>query len=425
MTRSRILTAVGFTWLVLLAIATAVVPARAADVPGSDAPASTPPNGAPPKGAPPKGVPPKFVPVKPAVAVKTLTQKGLTKLKPTPTAISWVLADDVKTCEKLADFYKVVTAQRVAAKKAKEESAQISKDRETLSKAEARYSELKGYNEKPDTIPRQVAARFRSQQEMMQALQQDLNDHVNTINKLRPRLQGKFISDMPASLKAALTDWMLARNNLILAYPAAKADFSDLDKRYKDLADDADVTTALRSLGKKNHLGSPEFEQAQKAIAETEATATSGDVPFYREGPLDSVAAILNETLPIAIRIESVNPQAPSWAPTEVLTKAGITIDPAAPMVTLNFTGSSKRTIQCRQVVVPKLRFGKYVLENLKFLAMPDDAKDLGIELANSELKAYDQTADRETWLYKFAKQDQPKPDDDKTAKPTTKSEEK
>ena len=122
----------------------------------------------------------------------------------------------------------------------------------------------------------------------------------------------------------------------------------------------------------------------------------------------------MNETTPIIIRIDSVNGNSASWAPTDVLAKAGITVDPAAPMATLSFSGKPMRTVQCRLVVVPKLRFGKYVLENVKFLAMPDDAKDLGIQIKGAELKGYDQTPDRETWLYKFVKQEQPKPDDAK-----------
>ncbi len=364
---------------------------------------------------------PKSALPNPAAAAKTLTDKGLTRLKLTPTMIPWVLADDAKVHAKLADFRKAEAAQRAAAKKAKDEAVSIAKDREALSKAEARYQEEKGYSDKPDTIPRQIASRFRSQQEMLQALQDDLNAQVNTINTLRPKLQTKIVGEQPPALKAAITDWMTARNQLILATLAAQDDFAALDKQYHDLTDDADVAAALKTLGKKHHLGSPDFELDRKAMVAAESTALSGDVPFYREGSFDSVGALLNEKLPIVIRIESVNPTNPNWAPTEVLAKAGITVDAIAPTVTLNFTGNGKRTIQCRQVVVPKLRIGKYVLENLKFLAMPDDAKDLGLQIGNGELKGFDQTPDLETWICKFAKQDEPKPGDDKTPKPDAK----
>ena len=264
------LSAIGIAFL---AVASTVL-ARADDPPSSD----------PPKVASPQVAPPKFVPLKPEAAIKVLTDKGLKKLKATPTSIPWVLPGDAKTHEKLADFLKVATANHAAAKAAKAEAAQIVKDRETLSKAEPRYSELKGYADKPDTIPQKIASRFRNQREMMQALQQDLNDQVNTLNKLRPKLSGKFAGDMPASLKSAIADWMLANNNLILAYFPAKPVFDELEKKYRDLADDPEVATALKSLGKKNHLGSPEFDQDRKAMAECEATAMSGEVPFYREG---------------------------------------------------------------------------------------------------------------------------------------------
>jgi len=415
-----------------------VLPARADDdIPGIELPKQEAPKTDSPKAKPaaaPKAPPVKMVWYKPAEATKILTDKGLTKVKvkSSATSVPWVLPDDDKVTEKLADFAKVAAANRAAAKIAKQTSRDIGGDRETLSKAQARYSELKLYSEKPDTIPPQIAGRFSSQQAMMQALQQEMNSQIEIINKLQPKLQGRFISDIPGALRTTITDWMLARNNVILAYNAAKADFEPLDKQYRALADDPQVRDALRSLGKKNRLASSGFEQVQTMMAEAEKIVDSGEVPFYRTGAVDTVGAILNDTTPVAILIQSTQPNAPSWAPADVLAKAGITVDPASPELSLQFSGDNKRTIKCRQVIVPKLRIGKYVLENLKFLAMPDDAKDLGLEISANELKDYDQTPDRDTWLYKFEKKapmpeepkaDAPKPDESKpdTAKPDEK----
>jgi hypothetical protein len=425
----------------LCLVAAVAISVRADDPPGSETPpAESPKTESPTAKTPsPKPTPAKAIWYKPAVATKILIDKGLKRLKATAASTPWVLPDDAKVTEKLADFTKVAAANHDAAKNAKHESLEISGDRETLSKAQARYTELKGYADKPDSIPHKIAARFRSEQEMMQALQQDLNQQVETINKLQPKLQGQFVADIPGALKAAIIDWMLARNNLIMAYNAAKTDFDPLDKQYRALADDPEAAAALRSLGKKNHLGSAAFEQIQKSMAEAETVVNSGEVPFYRQGALDSVGAILNGTTPIVILIQSTNPNAPSWAPADMLAKAGVAIDATSPEVQLTFSGNGARVIKCHQVLVPKLRIGKYVLENLKFLAMPDDAKDLGLELANSELKAYDQTPDRETWLYKFEKKaesaeeakptdtkpDEPKPADSQAAKPDDKTEAK
>jgi hypothetical protein len=355
-----------------------------------------------------------------AVALKTLADKGLTKQKATPTSIPWVLPDDAKVAEKLAPLRKAELAHRAAAKKVKDLIVEVAKDRDALAKAEAHYQEIKVYADKPDSIPRNIAARFRNQQEMQQALQADINAQVTTINELRPKLQGKFVGEMPPILKTAITDWMAARNNLIIAYLAADKDFGELDGKYQELEKDPEIIAALKVLGKKYHLGSAEYEQDRKAIAATESKALTGEVPFYREGSYDYVGALLNETTPVIVRIESVNAQSASWAPTEVLTKAGITIDPKAPVATLTFNGNGKRTIQCRQVIVPKLRLGKYVLENLPFLAMPDDAKDLGMQIVNRDLKGYDQTPDQATWTCKFVKQGEPAPEESKPAKAAT-----
>ena len=317
-----------------------------------------------------------------AEASKVLESKGLTKLKPSSTSVPWVLGDDAKVCEKLAPFLKAEAADRTAAAKARGESTGTSKDRDTLEKAKQRYQQEKAFADKPATIPPAIMRKFHSQQEMMQALQQDLNDQVNTINRLAPKLNGRFAGDMAPALKSAIIEWMTARNDLIAAYLQVEPDFTALSQEYKDVAKDPEVVAALKELGRRNHLGSNAFERDQKAMAAAAKSVNSGAIPFIRQGLADSVGGLLNDTLPVVVKIETTNPKSPNWAPVGVLAKAGIMVDPHAPVATLSFSGNGKRTIQCRPVIVPKLRLGKYTLENLKFLAMPDSAKDLGVQIS-------------------------------------------
>src|SRR5260221_5814715 len=148
-----------------------------------------------------------------ASAMEVLKQKGLTKLKPTTTTISWVLDDEAKVHEKLDGIRKADAIYRQAAKKVKDDSVISAKDRDVLSKAQKRFDELKGYAEKPETIPRQIARKFRSQEQMRQALAADMKDARDKIILLGPKLNG----GMPAALKAEIIDWMTASENLILA----------------------------------------------------------------------------------------------------------------------------------------------------------------------------------------------------------------
>jgi hypothetical protein len=336
-----------------------------------------------------------------------LTKKGLTELKPTPTTVFWALADDAKVHDQLDAFRKADLTQRNAAKKVKDEAAKTAKDHDTLSKAEKRYQEIKGYLEKPDTIPRKLASRYRGRQELGQALADDQSAQAAIINRLRPEVSGQFVGGMAPKLKAAISDWMIARNKLIVAYLAAEPDFAALDKEYAALADDSDVKTALKSLGAKNRLGSPGFEQDKKAISAVESTVMTDEVPFIRDGQFDALGGLLNETLPIAIQIESANPKAGNWMPVDLLVKAGVAVDPTAPAVTLTMSANGKKSVyQCRQITVPKLRFGKHVLENLPFLALPDEAKDLGPQLMSKELAGYDLTPDLDRWLFKLVKKE-------------------
>jgi hypothetical protein len=342
-----------------------------------------------------------------SAATDVLNQRGLTRLKPTTTTIYWVFADEPKIHTALEEFRKTDAADRAAAKRVKEESAATAKDRDVLSKAEKRYQELTAYKSKPDTVPRQLRARFRSSEQMMQAINGDIDTQADTINRLRPRLTGGKAGGIPASLKKAITDWMESRNNLILAYLSAEPDFSNLAKRYQELADDPDVAAALKSLGKNHRLGSKDFEQDKKAMAAAASAYLSGEVPMYREGLYDYVGAILNEATPIVLRVDSVDAQSANWAPAELLTKAGVAVEDSAPKLTLTLNG--KRTIQCRRVMVPQLRLGKNVLTNLSFLAMPDDAKDLGVQVIVKEFKDFDMTPDLEKWVFKLVKKEEPK----------------
>jgi hypothetical protein len=346
-------------------------------------------------------------PVRSSAATDVLAQKGLSRLKPWTTSIPWVFADEAKIHETLDGFRTAEAADHAAAKRVKEEAAATARDRDVLSKAEKRYQELTAYKAKPDTVPRPMRARFRSAEQMLAAINNDLDTQADTINRLRPRLTGGKAGGIPASLKKAIADWMESRNNLILADLAAEPDFNNLAKRYQELGDDSDVAAALKSLGKNHRLGSKDFEQDKKAMAAAAAIIQSGEVPMYREGLYDYVGAILNETAPIVLRIDSVDAQSANWAPAELLTKAGISVEDSAPKVTLTLNG--KRTIQCRQVMVPQLRLGKHVLTNLPFLAMPDGAKDLGAQLIVKEFKDYDMTPDLEKWIFTLIKKEEPK----------------
>ncbi|HKD35977.1 MAG TPA: hypothetical protein VKB78_04225 [Pirellulales bacterium] len=350
----------------------------------------------------------------PSAAMKTLADKGLTKLKPANGIVSWVVDDDAKVHQKLETLRKAAAAEREAAKKVKTDSVSVAKDRETLSKAEKHYQEIKPFTEKPETIPPNIAKRFRNRQAMIDALVSDVNATVATINRLQPRVNGKFVGGMAPALIATIADWMKARNDLIVAYLAAEPLFNELNEKYTALQNDAEVAAALQKLGKNNHLGSKEFEQDRTLMAAAEKTTFSEEIPFYRDGLLVSIGGLLNENTTVAVAVDSTNPKAGNWAPASELTKAGVQVDPM-PSATLTMTGNGKRVIQCRRAIVPKLRFGKVVLENLSFLALPDDAKDLGIQISSKELRGFDMTPDVEKWLFKLVKKQTPKSDEDKT----------
>jgi len=343
------------------------------------------------------------------VPVKVLAEKGLTRAKGGGPFTSWTLPDDAKVHAALDDFRKAAADEKAAGKKVKLESRMIQKEREELANAEKDYATLDGYKQKPETIPPAVARRFRSQQEMQQALADQYNADVNTLNKLRPKLNSGNVGGMVASLKKEIEDWMTARNAVVAGYPAAKDRFDGLADKYKALGEDADVAAALKTLGKKHRLGSQDFFDNQKLLADVEKRVLGDEMPFYRDQVFDFVSAVVNGKTSVLLKIDP-NPQSANWIPAEVLDKAGIAVPATAPTVTINFT-SPKRSIECKMVQIPALQLGKYTLRDLKFLAMPADAKDLGTQLMAKELNDYDLTPDRDTWLLKMVAKPIEKPD--------------
>jgi hypothetical protein len=339
---------------------------------------------------------------------KVLQEKGLTKAKGGGPLTSWTVPDDAKTVAALEAFRKAVADEKAAQKSVKIDSSRIGKEREELANAEKDYATLDGYVKKPDTIPPNIQRRFRSEQEMKQALVDQYNGDIETINKLRPKLNSGAVGGMVASLKKEIEDWMTVRAAVAAGYPAAKEQLDGLADKYKALGEDADVVAALKTLGKRNRLGSPEFLEDQKLLADVEKRVLGDEVPFYREQVFDFVSAVVNGKASVLLRIDP-NPQSANWIPADVLDKAGVAIPASAQTVTLNFS-SPKRAIQCRLVQIPALDLGKYTLRDLKFLAMPPDAKDLGTQLMAKELNDYDLTPDRDTWLLKIV----PKPKEDK-----------
>ncbi len=237
---------------------------------------------------------------------------------------------------------------------------------------------------------------------MQQALLEQYNADIVTLNKLRPKLASGNVGGMVASLKKDIEEWMAARGAVVAGFAAAQEQLNGLADKYKALAEDPEVIEALKVLGKKNRLGSKEFADDQKLLADAEKHVLGDEMPFYREGVADFVSAVVNGKTSVVLRIDP-NPQSANWIPADVLEKAGVAIDPAAQTVTINFT-SPKRTIQARLIQLPTLQIGKHVFRDLKFLAMPADVKDLGMQLVTKELADFDITPDRDTWTLKLVR---------------------
>ncbi|MBI1904114.1 MAG: hypothetical protein HYS13_23715 [Planctomycetia bacterium] len=294
-------------------------------------------------------------------AAKTLTDKGLVKsgsywLAPEEAALKQKL-DDVKRLEK--EFTDAQKKMKAALADNAAKMAQIDKVKKELDQINTRLQNGGGQRNQLQ------AAATQRQQFIQQA-------SVRVYDASRR-------TDNP-ELWQAIKDFAGAQTELGLALLAVGEAKYELATAYDKYRDDAQVASALESLGAGHRLGpgkkyDAEFKRLDKLLAQV----WNDEVPVHLSNLQYRLAGVLNEKAPLTwmwVPQNDFNTLTASAAEA-----AGIAIPADAPQATIMF--GEERKVAARQVTAPSLRFGRHVFRDVVVLVMAPEAEDMGCILGN------------------------------------------
>lgn len=153
----------------------------------------------------------------------------------------------------------------------------------------------------------------------------------------------------------------------------------EVSQQYGQLRQDSRITTAIETRGGNEVLGPAEDYRAQtrRRLARLSEAALTDGLAVYRQSGRIRVTAVLEDEVPVTFSY--TGSQGPTLLPSSILQTAGIVVDPAAATEVLQ---EGDRSISVRRVLLPRLRFGKFVFRQVPALALPPEAEDLGARIS-------------------------------------------
>lgn len=156
----------------------------------------------------------------------------------------------------------------------------------------------------------------------------------------------------------------------------ARRVLESLPKRRAELARRADVALALASLGQQ--LSSPErYRDAPEVLSQVESLVLSKATPLYRQNGQLRFGVLLNEESPATFSWD--NDSKHLFIPHSLSEAAGL--QPVKDVPPSRLEVVKGRTLRVRQVVIPQLRVGGYVMRDVKAWELPPSGSDLGARL--------------------------------------------
>ena len=210
-----------------------------------------------------------------------------------------------------------------------------------------------------------------------QQLQQQAVAEQQALERLRQAtLQPEELGGWPP-VRRRIIELTNARNDLAVALLKIQAARAQLAEQYQQLMEDDRLAQLLRRAGPDAKTGPVEDYHAArltKRLAGHEAIVFNNRLPLYRDGNRLRIAGMINQTPVTFTLLTSAGD--PPLLTAGALEAAGLTAPEDAPTVKLRAPGGD--WIEGRQMVVPYLRFGKTVLRNVPFIALPPEGGGLG-----------------------------------------------
>lgn len=207
-------------------------------------------------------------------------------------------------------------------------------------------------------------------------------------------------ADATSPLSKAAIELSNRRAALAIALLAVRRADGETRARYEQLQKDPAVRAALAALGSNAVLGPLENYRVElpRRLDRLIAAVFTDALPIYRRSKRYRVSLILNERAPFTFSY--VEEDVPTVIPASLVQLAELEFDEAAAWKNLRF---GERIIAGREVVIPQLRVGRFVLEDVRAWALPPEAEDLGARIGRGALKSLHPRLDDQRLLLRLA----------------------
>jgi hypothetical protein len=273
------------------------------------------------------------------------------------------------------------------------------------------FSGLPKYQESIETIERQLAERIQQNRQLWDVRRQ-LQNQLNQLSKSRSpdeqkrrQLQQQIaaletqaaeppkLGAMP-DVQSRLIELTNNRTGLMLSILWIRATEAALADEYARLAADPDLAATLLHLGDANRLAAPKtYNREIKQLADFEPLVFNGSLPLYLQSGRLRVGAVINEQLPVTF--SWLDSSQPTIITASVAESAGVTIPSDSQHVEIKLDG---RKFHVPEVTIPNVRFGQYLLQDVKTYVLPPEGEDLACQIGPAAFPGYQVNAEPK-WL--------------------------
>lgn len=191
-----------------------------------------------------------------------------------------------------------------------------------------------------------------------------------------------------SDVRSRVIDFSSERTSLAAAIVRIRTAAAQLKDVYDRLAQGVEMIDALSRLGEGQRLGPQRSYRTELTrLAEYERLAFAPWTPVYWHGHHLRFSALVDDRLPITFCWNDATSE-PTTITHTAAEAAGIAIPADAPRETI-MLGDKRRTT-ARRVVLPRLRIGRLVLDNVAVLVLTPEAEDWGCRLGREALSGRD-----------------------------------
>jgi clan AA aspartic protease (TIGR02281 family) len=217
------------------------------------------------------------------------------------------------------------------------------------------------------------------------------NQLVAAINEITDRLNLLRAEAADPNFKQEIDKELAQRR---AAYIQAVLDLRQLvdstEKQYAELAGDDSIKKALNDLGTKSKstlkLGpSRDFQDKIKRLERIEKSVLTEEVELRRRGGVYEVDVTLNRNVTVPMIFDT----GASFVTisTELARRIGLTPQATDPTIALHVADGS--VIEAKEMIIPRVRVGKFTLNNVVCAVMPADKRDAGLLLGQTFINQF------------------------------------